>query len=169
MSEEPLCGKCGLPMHKDDARRYFGFYTAHMEDRCGTLLRAKIDDLEQKNVRLIDAIVRFHVKGDLSEGQAAKATGLYRIDLRERGRTMVRCDDGLDVRRVPDPACAEAADRIEALAAENAALREALGAASGYLLNAKIDLETGARKSTAITTIEGGLRRVRAALQETKP
>ena len=129
MSEEPLCGKCGLPMHKDDARRYFGFYAAHMEDRCGTLLRAKIDDREQKNARLIDAIVRFHVKGDLSEGQAAKATGLYRIDLRERGRTMVRCDDGLDVRRVPDPACAEAADRIEALAAENAALRERIARA----------------------------------------
>ena len=89
MSEEPLCGKCGLPMHKDDARRYFGFYTAHMEDRCGTLLRAKIDDLEQKNVRLIDAIVRFHVKGDLSEGQAAKATGLYRIDLRERADAII--------------------------------------------------------------------------------
>ena len=89
MSEEPLCGKCGLPMHKDDARRYFGFYTAHMEDRCGTLLRAKIDDLEQKNARLIDAIVRFHVKGDLSEGQAAKATGLYRIDLRERADAII--------------------------------------------------------------------------------
>jgi hypothetical protein len=58
---------------------------------------------------------------------------------------------------------------VEAMAAENAALREALSAANGYLLNAKIDLETGARKSTAITTIEGGLRRVRAALQETKP
>lgn len=63
----------------------------------------------------------------------------------------------------------EAADRIEALAAENAALREALGAAIGYLLNAKIDLETGARKSTAIATIDGGLRRARAALQETRP
>lgn len=62
-----------------------------------------------------------------------------------------------------------AADRIEALAAENAALREALSAANGYLLNAKIDLETGAPKRTAITTIEGGIRRVRAALQETKP
>jgi hypothetical protein len=92
------------------------------------------------------------------------ATGLYRIDLRER-----RPNNG-QVRRwrltfgvLPDPACAEAAE------AENAALREALSAANGYLLNAKIDLETGARKSTAITTIEGGLRRVRAALQETKP
>ena len=60
-------------------------------------------------------------------------------------------------------------DELERLKSENAALREALGAASGYLLNAKIDLETGARKSTAISTSEGGLRRVRAALQETKP
>lgn len=40
----------------------------------------------------------------------------------------------------------------------------ALQAAAGYLLNAKIDLETGATKKTAIATIEGGLRVVRAAI-----
>lgn len=40
----------------------------------------------------------------------------------------------------------------------------ALKAAEGYLLNAKIDLETGAPKRTAIQTIEGGLKVVRAAL-----
>jgi hypothetical protein len=37
-------------------------------------------------------------------------------------------------------------------------------AAEGYLLNAKIDLETGATKATAIKTIEGGLRVLRAAI-----
>lgn len=42
----------------------------------------------------------------------------------------------------------------------------ALQAASGYLLNAKIDLETGAPKQTAIQTIEGGLKVVRAALSK---
>ena len=42
----------------------------------------------------------------------------------------------------------------------------ALKAASGYLLNAKIDLETNAPKQTAIQTIEGGLRVVRAALSK---
>ena len=87
---------------------------------------------------------------------------------RLRGRKVVRCVDGLDIWEITDPLC-EAAARIEALKAENAAMREALNASAGYLLNAKIDLETGARKTTAIATIEGGLRRVRAALQETKP
>jgi hypothetical protein len=42
-------------------------------------------------------------------------------------------------------------------------MERALGAAEGYLLNAKIDLETGATKKTAIATIEGGLRMIRAA------
>ena len=56
--------------------------------------------------------------------------------------------------------CAEAA----ALAAEVERLAGELRAATGYLLNAKIDLEAGAPKRTAITTIEGGLRRARAAL-----
>lgn len=56
----------------------------------------------------------------------------------------------------------EAADAI-------AGLRTALSAASGYLLNAKIDLETGAPKRTAIATIEGGLKVVRAALDEHSP
>ena len=43
-------------------------------------------------------------------------------------------------------------------------LAAALGKAQGYLLNAKIDLETGATKATAIRTIEGGLKLVVAAL-----
>lgn len=42
----------------------------------------------------------------------------------------------------------------------------ALKAAAGYLLNAKIDLETGAPKKTAIATIEGGLEVVRAAIDK---
>lgn len=44
-------------------------------------------------------------------------------------------------------------------------MREALEGSVGYLLNAKIDLETGATKATAIKTIEGGLKMVRAALK----
>lgn len=40
----------------------------------------------------------------------------------------------------------------------------ALKASLGYLLNAKIDLETGAPKKTAIQTLDGGIARVRAAL-----
>jgi hypothetical protein len=45
-------------------------------------------------------------------------------------------------------------------------LHEALKAAEGYLLNAKIDLETGAPKRTAMMTIDGGLRIVRQAISE---
>jgi hypothetical protein len=61
--------------------------------------------------------------------------------------------------------CAEAA----ALAAEIERLRGELSAATGYMLNAKIDLETGAPKRTAIATIEGGLRRARAAVLPSPP
>lgn len=43
-------------------------------------------------------------------------------------------------------------------------LLQALQAAAGYLRNAKIDLETGCTKATAIKTIEGGLRLVEAAI-----
>jgi hypothetical protein len=48
-------------------------------------------------------------------------------------------------------------------------LRAALSAASGYLMNAKIDLQTGAPKTTAIRTIEGGLKVVLAALDASPP
>lgn len=44
----------------------------------------------------------------------------------------------------------------------------ALEAASGYLLNAKIDLETGVPKRTAIQTINGGLSIIRAAIAQAK-
>jgi hypothetical protein len=47
-------------------------------------------------------------------------------------------------------------------------LLKALEAACGYLLNAKIDLETGCPKTTAIRTIEGGLSVVRAAIAKAK-
>jgi hypothetical protein len=43
-------------------------------------------------------------------------------------------------------------------------LLAALKAACGYLMNARIDLMTGAPKKTAMMTIDGGLSVVRAAL-----
>lgn len=55
-------------------------------------------------------------------------------------------------------------DRIAWLEAAVRELESGCKAACGYLLNAKIDLETGAPKRTAIATIEGGLKTVRAAL-----
>lgn len=46
-------------------------------------------------------------------------------------------------------------------------LHKALSASGGYLMNAKIDLETGAPKRTAIRTIDGGIRLVNEALNAT--
>jgi hypothetical protein len=48
---------------------------------------------------------------------------------------------------------------------ERDALEAALKASVGYMLNAKIDLETGAPKVTAIRTIEGGIKMAREALE----
>ncbi len=47
-------------------------------------------------------------------------------------------------------------------------LRATLQSMTGYLLNAKIDLETGAPKRTAIMTIEGGLKIARQTLIDTQ-
>lgn len=41
---------------------------------------------------------------------------------------------------------------------------DALRSLTGYLLNAKIDIETGTPKATTIQTIEGGLKLARAAI-----
>lgn len=60
-----------------------------------------------------------------------------------------------------------AAER-DRLAALNAELVEALFCASCYLLNAKIDLSTGATKATAIKTIDGGLKLIDADLTKAK-
>lgn len=57
------------------------------------------------------------------------------------------------------------AARVIELEAENARLREALSAAIGYMTNAAIDLETGAKKRTALDTINGGIARARPALE----
>jgi hypothetical protein len=49
------------------------------------------------------------------------------------------------------------AERIQVLTAE-------LKAATGYMRNAMIDLETGATKATALRTIKGGIARAERAL-----
>lgn len=41
-----------------------------------------------------------------------------------------------------------------------------LRAASGYLMNAKIDLETGCPKATAIKTLQGGISRLNGGRDE---
>lgn len=53
---------------------------------------------------------------------------------------------------------------IHNMRAENERLRKTLDSCCGYMLNAKIDLETGTKKRTTIQTLEGGLKMVRAAI-----
>jgi hypothetical protein len=72
------------------------------------------------------------------------------------GRVMMRVTNGVTV---PASMLIAAADEIARLRAE-------LSAAIGYMTNAKIDLDTGAPKRTALATIDGGIKRARAALGE---
>lgn len=53
---------------------------------------------------------------------------------------------------------------FELAIAEIERLASELSAACGYMRNASIDLSTGCPKSTAIRTIEGGLKRFESAL-----
>ncbi|RVP13103.1 hypothetical protein CN085_19520 [Sinorhizobium meliloti] len=46
-------------------------------------------------------LVRLHVEGVLSEGQAAKATGLYRIDLRKAADDLINSGAVRDTRGRP--------------------------------------------------------------------
>lgn len=46
-----------------------------------------------------------------------------------------------------------------------AELEAGLRAAIGYMMNARIDLETGCTKATAIKTISGGIERAKALLK----
>ncbi len=59
-----------------------------------------------------------------------------------------------------DWVCEEAATTIEDLLAE-------LSAAKGYMLNARFDLETGT-KAAGIVTINGGIKRIDAAIAKAK-
>lgn len=43
-----------------------------------------------------------------------------------------------------------------------------LDAALGYMLNAAIDLETGTKKATTLATLNGGIKRLRAAIAKAK-
>lgn len=64
-----------------------------------------------------------------------------------------------------DATVANVSAGIEQLKADNADMLAEMKAAAGYLRNARIDLETGATKATAIRTIDGGLKRLEAAIE----
>jgi hypothetical protein len=57
-----------------------------------------------------------------------------------------------------------AAARIMTLDADLRLLTDELSAMLGYMRNARIDLETGAPKATAIRTLSGGIKRGERAL-----
>ena len=58
-------------------------------------------------------------------------------------------------------------DELTALRSQVEELRKALRSCKGYLLNAKIDLQTNCSKQTTINTIDGGLKMVDSALSNT--
>jgi hypothetical protein len=73
---------------------------------------------------------------------------------------MADAHDEIDYQRLKEDAdftVATANRLLDELASE-------LSAAVGYMRNARIDLETGAPKATAIRTLDGGLKRAEAAL-----
>jgi hypothetical protein len=77
---------------------------------------------------------------------------------------IVRAENGDVIALVPHNMPRVEYEANARLLAASPKLLAALKAASGYLLNAKIDLETGCPKATAIRTIEGGLKLVREAI-----
>jgi len=57
-------------------------------------------------------------------------------------------------------------DEVATIMAENGRLKEALKAAGGRVMNAKIDLQTGRTKAQACDTLEGCLRAIEEALKQ---
>lgn len=57
---------------------------------------------------------------------------------------------------------------LREMAKEVARLRVALGSVRAYLLNAKIDLEMGTKKSTTLSTIGGGIKFIDETLGDRK-
>lgn len=58
---------------------------------------------------------------------------------------------------------------IIALCEKNDALLAALKAATGYMQNVAIDLQTGTPKQTTLDTLNGGLALARAAIAKAEP
>ncbi len=61
--------------------------------------------------------------------------------------------------------CGKLHSQLDASLSRERALREALSACKGYMLNGVIDLQTGTKKQTTIDTLNGGIRIIDAALQ----
>jgi len=71
--------------------------------------------------------------------------------------------DTLAYKRGDDAVIADLRDAAT-VCAKLVEMEKALRGAKGYLVNAKIDLATGVKKSVASNTIEGGIKLIDAAL-----
>ena len=81
MSDKPIiCGHCRKPIHKDETKRHYGFYSAHLESRCRELLQMDIAALRAENARLRGALESF-VSADATD---AKRMRLAIVDARAR-------------------------------------------------------------------------------------
>lgn len=47
MSDETVCGRCRLPIHRDSPMQYFGTFVTHQPNECVRLLRAENERLRQ--------------------------------------------------------------------------------------------------------------------------
>ena len=72
--------------------------------------------------------------------------------------------DGVDV-AATEAAMRVGASRIVSMTAELRQVTDEISAMLGYMRNARIDLETGAPKATAIRTLSGGIKRGERALE----
>lgn len=96
-------------------------------------------------------------------------------DTRYPGQLEMRCEAADEIERLREALNGAAVVTntagwlIKDKGTEIARLRKTLESAAGYLMNAKIDLDTGAPKRTAVRTIEGGLKMVNEAIASAQP
>lgn len=72
--------------------------------------------------------------------------------------------DGVDI-AATEAAMRVGASRIVSMTADLRQVTDELSAMLGYMRNARIDLETGTTKATAIRTLSGGIKRGEIALK----
>jgi hypothetical protein len=53
---DPICGKCGFPIHEQGSARHFGFFMAHEENECVRLLKERAERAEaERDERVMEA------------------------------------------------------------------------------------------------------------------
>ena len=57
MTDE-ICRFCKFPIRKDETKRHYGFYNAHLESTCHEKFRAEIERLGAEVARLRESVKR---------------------------------------------------------------------------------------------------------------